>query len=395
MRDISEIIQFENENSYIDFKANQYHKTQNAELLKDILAFANSSSPGDKYIIIGVKVHPDGQRDFIGIKEDQILDSSSYEQLVRANIEPDLNIEFFIHRFQNQKYGVFRIVEPKDKPYLIKKDYSKLKKGESLIRKGTFKMPLNRSDLDEMYLVKGNNSLFNGAIDIRFSGLDYDQTLNATRIKELNLKSERIKEKLISIIKKKEEELEASKLGVEILGFNAYSPFYPTPFENRSLDTLRKNLENVRETYADHDNYEAFELHSEKINIEFLNKGKSYLEDCTIEIIIPSTDGMFLFDEFHSKPKRTITPLHPSYPITQTQSWESMNYPKFKKIDSNYWIEIDMGNLKHNLITQAFQTPLRIMFLPLIEVKKIPIKIKIHAKNLTTPINKELIINID
>ena len=124
---LDDIIEFENENTELDFKAIQYQKVKFQHLLKDLMSMANAKTDADKYIIIGVKLLGNGNRDILGITED-FIDEATYQQLVHNNIEPELNFSYVSYQFQNKTLGVFKIFDSIDRPYMMKKDFGKLMK---------------------------------------------------------------------------------------------------------------------------------------------------------------------------------------------------------------------------------------------------------------------------
>ena len=89
---IKQLIEYESENSKLDFKMEQYQLGKNPkknEFLKDMVAFANHLSDDDKFIIIGIK-------DLDGINKEVFeienpIDDANYQQFVLDNIEPKIN----------------------------------------------------------------------------------------------------------------------------------------------------------------------------------------------------------------------------------------------------------------------------------------------------------------
>lgn len=53
--EVKELLDCHAESDYLDFKEDNYPKDKKDELIKDLIAFANSHSIRDKYIIIGAK----------------------------------------------------------------------------------------------------------------------------------------------------------------------------------------------------------------------------------------------------------------------------------------------------------------------------------------------------
>ncbi|MFD2672227.1 AlbA family DNA-binding domain-containing protein [Marinicrinis sediminis] len=148
--DIQQIIEFENESSYVDFKKNQYQNSE--DLLKDILAMANANIENKKrYIIIGVKYLPDGSRELHSIPNNDFKDDSDYQELVRSNIEPEIQFKYIPVEFQGKLLGVFEIEECDDRPYVMKKTYKRLEKGFCYIRRGSQNGRVIREDLEVIY----------------------------------------------------------------------------------------------------------------------------------------------------------------------------------------------------------------------------------------------------
>ena len=67
MVDLDDLIKYESECGYLDFKAIQYTKEQHHELIKDVISFANSDVSDEKYIICGVRYDKNHVKIFNGI----------------------------------------------------------------------------------------------------------------------------------------------------------------------------------------------------------------------------------------------------------------------------------------------------------------------------------------
>lgn len=164
-------IENEVESSSFDFKKDIYdfsNQECKQDFLTDVISFANSHAKGDKYIITGVKLYPDGNRDLNGITENKIKDGADYQTLVNDNVEPNIIVDFTIIEHERNKYGVFRISKENiDKPYLLNKNYGKLPKGFMKIRKGQKNDCILRRDLDLYY----NNKLNREISEIKLKGI--------------------------------------------------------------------------------------------------------------------------------------------------------------------------------------------------------------------------------
>ncbi|AUD13093.1 hypothetical protein CW734_04600 [Planococcus sp. MB-3u-03] len=99
---ITDLIENGIESSSLDFKEKMYPKSGTPDLLKDILAMANSNYLGKRYIIMGVKDRVGEERIISGISQDEVIDAASYQQFILNNIEPDIHFDLNYIDFQNK-----------------------------------------------------------------------------------------------------------------------------------------------------------------------------------------------------------------------------------------------------------------------------------------------------
>lgn len=148
--DLLEIIRYENESIYADFKRSQYQN--NEDFLKDIMAIANANTDVSKrYIIIGVKHSPNGNRDFYSIPREEFKDDAVYQDLIRNNIEPEIKFIYKPFEVEGHLLGVFEISECENRPYVMKKKFGTLEQGACYIRRGSQQSRAVRADLEIMY----------------------------------------------------------------------------------------------------------------------------------------------------------------------------------------------------------------------------------------------------
>lgn len=154
---IKSLIDFEPENSLLDFKRDQYElgkSLKKNEVIKDIMAMANHLSDDDKFIIIGVK-EKNGIKELFPIEK--VIDDADYQRLVNDNVEPTINFEYKLFEFNGNRLAYFRIFDNHDRPYLFKKEISgtaetqNFKKGDGFMRKGTSTFRIGRTELDLIY----------------------------------------------------------------------------------------------------------------------------------------------------------------------------------------------------------------------------------------------------
>lgn len=388
MIEITDLIEFENENSSLDFKAIQYKKEMYESFLKDIMSLANSTSKDDKYIITGVKHKTNGERDLLGISE-TFVDDATYQQLVDANIEPHINFSYFPYEYDGKIFGIFQIKECSNPPYMMKKDYGSLKTGDSYIRKGSFQKRLARKDIDNLQSILRNKDISN---EINISFLE-DDIVHEIKIEknEILLPSEVNKKRIEEIIKRKEQELKDNPFPFHKFILPTTSSIFGSSYENRDLPTLRSNLENITKTYEEQDKYYIHEQTAHKLNIFLHNNSTEFLEDASIKILIPYSDKYIVRDSIFREPY-SPTPIINVAP--RVASWSELNYPSVEIKEGVYKIYEEIGNIKHKLPVEALKVPLRIVFFSYEDKLEIEIRVKVYAKNIKNPIHQKLIINL-
>lgn len=389
MNNLEWLIRYDSEGTKLDFKREQYHKGNYQDLIKDIMSMANAPVEGKRYIVVGVKDRPDGTKEFSSINGVDFIDQATYQQIVRENIEPTINFSYYPKEIDEYLLGIFEIDENNNPPYMMRKDYKMLKKGECFIRRGSQQERLTRRDLDEILEIK-SKKIFNDKISIGFNN-DSEKKLTIRSVREIKLPSQNAKEKIESILKSRKE---ASRLGLNSaigeLGLSMTRfrmPFESVPYEDREVDELEKNLKNVVDTYNDHDWYYIGEKMSEKLNLFLKNDGNQYLEDVVIKLRIPS-EHVRVMDKIHSKP--ISNPLL----ISGSLFHESISYPNVLKEAENYIVEENLGDLKHHQGIEAFNENLRVFFRPQSLGEILTWTYTIYAKNLPSPISGELTVEV-
>lgn len=211
---IINIIENENENDFLDFKLELYDfksSDKKRDFLIDMMSLANSNYPGDRYIVIGAKDLP--KRIIKGIDKREVKDSATYQQFLNENIEPAINFEIINFEYKDKNFLIYKIkYSTLDKPYIIKKDYNNLMKGDCRIRKGSQNASITRYDLDLIYNSKNPIKKSNIFIKCLDNGEIYEKLIiqKFNYSLENNSKKENIKEKII----------EANKLLIDDYEYN-------------------------------------------------------------------------------------------------------------------------------------------------------------------------------
>lgn len=171
--------------------------------------------------------------------------------------------------------------------------------------------------------------------------------------------------------------------------------FGPRPYAERPTQELKDILPKLKEIYREDDLYEFYEVHSTKVGLAIENQGESYIEDASIIIEIPVTEGLHVATRIHLQPyqsKGLFDLVPPSRSVTEMVNRQ--NYPTVEKHNAYIEIQQSIGALRHALTTVVFREPLRIVFGNELIGKKIEFRCRLYGKQLRTPLMETLTINV-
>ena len=136
---ILECLLNEAEGASLDFKSAQYpfenaHKGEKVELLKDILAFANSWRRTTAYILIGVDEVKGGRSNIVGV--DKHLDDASLHQFVNGKTQSPVEFNYQVIQIEGTTIGAIEIPSQK-RPIYLNKNFERLNAREVFIRDGS------------------------------------------------------------------------------------------------------------------------------------------------------------------------------------------------------------------------------------------------------------------
>ena len=380
--DLEDLINDHNEGNYLDFKKEDYPRDKKYELLKDIIAFANSEHIGDRFIIIGVNEKKE-PREFFDIENP--MDSASLQQFVSSNINPELDIDIFPYIHEGHNLAVIQIKNPVDKPYEVKKSFAyKTDKGDKVfdegamfIRVGSRTKPMSRKYLDNIYDKKFKHvDGFVGKLAVVFKNTKSSTIdLPHTELSKLPSEIEKLKlETLILYSEKLEEqnpkdflEMMGSMITVEGISIGRLEPRFE----------LLKKIQQVKKRFKKYDDYFLHETNAQKIQLVIENLANKPLENCTILVRFPKINGITIVKEIVSNPDNDYT--------TNLFNSREIQYPDVVYTSESIGISKEIGNIKHRMPTKAFITPIRASFAESLIEQTIPIEVILFADNLEEP----------
>ncbi|MDH6456691.1 hypothetical protein M2102_000304 [Fusobacterium sp. PH5-7] len=154
MKDKDTIIKYisnRTENEKFDIKRYYYHEKKKFDLIKDVVAFANSSSVDDKYVVFNID---NDTFQLCNMDMTTLPDISDINTLLHEYCEPNIDVELSKFNYNGGQVAYLKVCNSNlNFPYMIKKDFIfdgkvKLHQGQIYIRRGATNFIANRSDLD-------------------------------------------------------------------------------------------------------------------------------------------------------------------------------------------------------------------------------------------------------
>ena len=136
----------------LDFKREQYRfnkasDTDKSELLKDLLAFANSQRYRTAYILVGVEELKGTRNEVIGVEDH--LDDASLHQFVNYKAHRPVEFSYFPFPVGDKEIGVLRIpIQPR--PVYVDKKYGKVDANTVYVRDGSSTRPASPDEIANM-----------------------------------------------------------------------------------------------------------------------------------------------------------------------------------------------------------------------------------------------------
>ena len=137
----------------LDFKEGQYafsgaDDITKSELLKDILAFANTARMHDAHILIGVREVKDGTSAAVGVSEH--LDDASLQQFINSKTNRKIIFAYEPTPYEGVSLGIICIDKNQARPLWATKRYGRVEADQVYIRSGSSTAVASPDDIVEM-----------------------------------------------------------------------------------------------------------------------------------------------------------------------------------------------------------------------------------------------------
>ena len=136
----------------VQFRKSSYGHSGLRRFLRDVMAMANASVDGPRYIVIGVDIDAKGHRKIREVSRDDFNGKPSYQSIVSEHVEPPIRVKYQPVTVDGKRLGMFEIGDCQDRPYMMRIDHSEtLRRGDAYVRIEKTAIKMGRRQLQAMF----------------------------------------------------------------------------------------------------------------------------------------------------------------------------------------------------------------------------------------------------
>lgn len=351
--------------------------------LRDVLAMANAAVEGSRYIVTGADFDASGQKRLFGVDREDFSGNPAYLPIANEHIEPPIRIRYQPVTVEGERLGVFEIGDCQDRPYMMRIDFSKsLRRGDAYARLNDSAVKLGRRQLQNLFEKKFHDSVSAAIIEIGFPGdiIHKDQKLPTRSLSQLP--SSVASSKLHELIQAKNK-VNASTLNT-IVARLTHARLFGTdkPYEERSTDDIRAEMQQIERRYENHDQHFLFTENGCDLQLVVLNQGEESLNDASLTFALPNHDALHVA----SRPPK----LHRNDRFVDRTPAEHADYPAVAARENATYVSVNLGDIPPGEPIEVFRTPLRICVGSDLKGRRIGIEYSMLAQNLRSAVTGKL-----
>jgi len=323
---LEHILEKPSDSPNIIFRSCLYGTGDREQLIRDVIALANTDCKEDCYIVFGVATESDGRK-MIGVEKSDLGLLRQQKRMAARAIEPELELAPMSADVEGKLFAALKIDERADPPYLVKEYFSNdLRNGECWIKDGSDVRLAHRQDLDRIYARKGASR--SAVLQIGLNG-----------------------------------NIDCETLAIEVPDL----PARPI-VTNGSSDELKHTDTANDETQL----YDFFDKSGVMINLILVNNQKMPLQGTVIEITLPRTPDFDVADRINSAPNADNSRVEA----------KSEEYPEVRKTENAIFVRSALGDIEPRQPMEVFERPLWLAVSETMKGKKIGIRYVVVARNL-------------
>jgi len=361
--------------SGIQFRTKAYGSEGLRSFLRDVLALANASVDGNRYIVVGVDFDAKGRKRTHAIDTEDFSGKPSYQSLANEFIEPPVRIRYKPVSFDGTRVGVFEIGDCQDRPYMMRADFSEqLRRGDAYKRVKDAAVKMGRRQLMELFEHKFRDSVSAGDIEIGFPGeiIHKDLALQTCDLSSMPsaLASKKLEE-MLSI-----RNVSTNSGSTTMVARLTHARLYGTedPYVDRTPEDILMELNQIRSRYRHQDNHFLFHDRAQGVQLVVYNQGEEPIIDASLSIALPNHNSFYVAD---SLPKRPVNDRF----VDRTPD-EIASYPAVTLKDDSVHITAKIGEIPVGEPVEVFMSPLLLCVGSDLQGRRFGIRYALNGQNL-------------
>ena len=304
MNRLARIVRSATPSTAAQFQKSAYGKAGVERFLRDVIALANASVEGTRYIITGVEFDKKDRKRMYGVDRADFSGKPAYQSLANDHIEPPIRIRYQPVTVEGERVGVFEIGDCQDRPYMMRVDYSEtLRRGDAYARVNNGAVKLGRRQLQSLFERKFQDSVSAANVEIGFPGDIIHKDLRVATRSFGELPSMVASAKLHELIEAKTR-VHASASNT-IVARLTHARLFGTdsPYEERSTDEIVEEMQKLERRYRNQDEHFLFEENVTPIQLVLLNQGDEEIHDASLALVMPNHNAFHVATQLPRIPR--------------------------------------------------------------------------------------------
>ena len=378
MNRLSDIVRSATPGKGVQFRKQPYGTKGIEDFLRDVLALANTSVDGPRFVVIGVDIDSRGRRRVHKVSDKDFLGKPAYTSLANDYIEPPLKMRYKPLSIDGERVGVFEIGNCQDRPYMMRVDYSEtLRRGDAYLRLDNAAIKMGRRQLQLLFEKKFQDSVSARNIEVGFPGdiIHKDRTLKSCDLSELP--SAVAASRLEQLVKIQMNSKGSGSTTVMARLVHARLFGSDDPYVSRSAEDLIEEMKQIGHQYRHHDRHYLFETNCERLQLVVSNQGTEPIVDASIALVLPKDDELYVADRLPKVPQEDK--------FVDRSPDEIASYPSVNLHEKSIHISRRIGDIPVDEPVEAFASPVRICVGPSLVGRRFGVRYALHGRNLRSP----------
>ena len=367
----------------VQFRRHAYGKDDLRSFLRDVLAMANASVVGNRYIVVGVDFDEKGRKIARSIDSTDFSGKPSYHALASEYIEPPIRIRYKPVSLDGKRVGVFEIGDCQDRPYMMRTDFSeKLRRGDAYKRVKNSPIKMGRRQLMELFEHKFRDSVSASDIEVGFPGEIIHKDILMPTCDLSAMPSALASAKLEEMLNIRN--MSRRSGSTTMVARLTHARLYGTedPYVDRSPEDILMELDQIRNKYRHQDNHFLFHDRAEKMQLVVLNQGEEPIVDASLALALPNHNAFFVAD---SLPKRPTNDR-----FVDRSPDEIASYPAVTLKDDSIHVAAKIGDIPVGEPVEVFVSPLLLCVGSDLRGRRLGLRYRLHGQNLRAPASGQL-----